>query len=71
MLLTRRLQSGTGLITDEAKGLYATEKIWHDSRPEEIESLPDTTFHRNVDLPIVNADKEGVYSRLFLPFFRR
>ncbi|KAL1940288.1 hypothetical protein VTO73DRAFT_9240 [Trametes versicolor] len=51
--------SGTGLITDEAKGLYATEKIWHDSRPEEIESLPDTTFHRNVDLPIVNADKEG------------
>ncbi|KAI0635606.1 NAD-P-binding protein [Trametes polyzona] len=51
--------SGTGLITDEAKGLYATDKIWHDSRPEEIESLPDDAFHRNVDLPIVNADKEG------------
>ncbi|KAI0822502.1 NAD-P-binding protein [Trametes gibbosa] len=51
--------SGTGLITDEAKGLFATEKIWHDSRPEEIGSLPDDAFHRNVDLPIVTADKEG------------
>lgn len=50
--------------------MYATEKIWHDSRPEEIESLSDTTFHRNVDLPIVNADKEGVSSRRFSPPFQ-
>ncbi|KAI0368793.1 NAD-P-binding protein [Pilatotrama ljubarskyi] len=51
--------SGTGLITDEAKGMFATDKVYHDSCPEEIESLPDDAFHRNVDLPIVKADGES------------
>ena len=42
--------------------MYATDKIYHDSRPEEIESLPDTAFHRNVDLAIVSADREGMFT---------
>ena len=40
--------------------MYATDKVYHDSRQEEIESLPDTAFHRNVDLAIVGADREGI-----------
>ena len=45
--------------------MYATDKVYHDSRPVEIESLPDTAFHRNVDLAIIGADREGM---LTLPF---
>ncbi|KAI0649438.1 NAD-P-binding protein [Trametes meyenii] len=51
--------SGTGLLTDQAKGMWVTDKIYDDSRPEDIDSLPDDAFHRNVDLPIVKADAEG------------
>ena len=41
--------------------MYATDKVYHDSRPEEIESLPDTAFHRNVDLAIIDADNQGAF----------
>ncbi|KAH9889807.1 NAD-P-binding protein [Cubamyces lactineus] len=57
--------SGTGFLTDDARGMYATDKVYHDSRPEEIESLPDTAFHRNVDLAIIGADREG-YLRAYI-----
>ncbi|THH19044.1 hypothetical protein EW146_g2059 [Bondarzewia mesenterica] len=57
--------SGTGTLTDDAVGDKITDKIYHDSRPEEIESLPDTQLHRNVDLEIVKADTEG-YARTFI-----
>jgi hypothetical protein len=33
--------------------------IYNDNDADQIESLPPTAFHRNVDLEIVNADKEG------------
>ena len=44
---------------DNARGLYATETIYYDSDVQQIESLPDTQLHRDVDLEIVGADKEG------------
>ncbi|KAL8286192.1 hypothetical protein RQP46_004680 [Phenoliferia psychrophenolica] len=47
--------SGTGLIADEGKGLHATDHIFSDKRPEEIDALPDTAYHRDVDLLIKNA----------------
>ena len=46
-------------MTDDARGMYTSDKVYHDSRPEEIESLPDTAFHRNVDLAIIDADNQG------------
>ena len=52
-------QSGTGFLTDDAMGMYASDKVYHDSQPKEIESLPDTAFHRNVDLAILEADQAG------------
>ncbi|KAI0783871.1 NAD-P-binding protein [Irpex lacteus] len=63
--------SGTGLLTFDAstKGLGISEKIWNDDDPDDIEqNIPPTAFHRNVDLPIVNADKEGyLKSYIVLP----
>ncbi|CDO71823.1 hypothetical protein BN946_scf184939.g47 [Trametes cinnabarina] len=60
--------SGTGVLTDHANGKYASDKIYHDSRLEEMESLPDTQLHRNVDLTIINADKSGwLYSYIVTP----
>ncbi|KAI0696906.1 NAD-P-binding protein [Cytidiella melzeri] len=60
--------SGTGLLTFEGatKGMYATEKIYRDDDPDDIEaSFPPTAFHRDVDLAIVQADKEG-YARTYI-----
>ncbi|KAH9902739.1 NAD-P-binding protein [Cubamyces lactineus] len=58
--------SGTGFLTDDARGMYATDKVYHDSRPEEIGSLPDTAFHRNVDLAIIDADNQGYLRALIV-----
>ncbi len=43
--------------------MYATDTIYDDSNAEQIESLPPDAFHRNVDLAVVQADKEGMYPR--------
>ncbi|VDC00640.1 unnamed protein product [Peniophora sp. CBMAI 1063] len=51
--------SGTGTLRDEARGMYKSERIYHDDRVEEIESLPPTADHRNVDMEIVRADQSG------------
>ena len=39
--------------------MYKSDIIYHDDRVEEIESLPPTADHRDVDLAIVNADLSG------------
>jgi hypothetical protein len=49
---------------DHAAGDYTTDTIYDDANPDQIESLPDTQIHRNVDLELVKADKEGA-SHLF------
>ncbi|KAI0073995.1 NAD(P)-binding protein [Panus rudis PR-1116 ss-1] len=60
--------SGTGTFTDNAKGLYASDTIWDDANPAQIETLPDNAVHRHVDLPITRADEEGyVRSYIILP----
>ncbi|KAI9061094.1 NAD-P-binding protein [Trametes sanguinea] len=60
--------SGTGVLTDHANGKYASDKVYHDSRLEDMESLPDTQLHRNVDLTIIAADKNGwLYSYIVTP----
>ena len=52
------------MLIDDAAGDYTTDTIYDDANPDQIESLPDTQFHRNVDLELLKADKEGT-SRLF------
>ncbi|KAF8137162.1 hypothetical protein EV363DRAFT_652065 [Boletus edulis] len=51
--------SGTGVLIDKAKGMYAYDTIWDDADPDQLETLPDTQLHRNVDLLVVAADKQG------------
>ncbi|KAM0755790.1 NAD(P)-binding protein [Meredithblackwellia eburnea MCA 4105] len=51
--------SGTGLLTDTAAGLFATEHIFSDKKPQEIDTLPDSAHHRDVDLLIKNAVDSG------------
>ncbi|TFK28556.1 NAD(P)-binding protein [Coprinopsis marcescibilis] len=60
--------SGTGVLTDDAKGLHPTDTIYDDSNPDQIEALAPTQIHRNVDLELVNADKAGyVKTYIVLP----
>jgi nucleoside-diphosphate-sugar epimerase len=49
-------------LTDNAKGMYANDTIWDDTNPDQLETLPDTQSHRNVDLLVLAADKQG-YAR--------
>ncbi|KAK7044262.1 hypothetical protein VNI00_007984 [Paramarasmius palmivorus] len=51
--------SGTGTLADNAAGLGTTDTIYDDADPDQIETLPPTQIHRNVDLEITNADKEA------------
>ena len=46
---------------DDAAGLRSTDVIYVDTNVEQIESIPDTAFHRLVDLDIVAADKDGQF----------
>jgi hypothetical protein len=41
-------------------GMFAYNTVYSDNNVDQIEALPPTAFHRNVDLEIVNADKEGL-----------
>ncbi|KAH0835027.1 hypothetical protein J3R83DRAFT_10764 [Lanmaoa asiatica] len=50
------------VLIDNAKGMYAYDTIWDDTNPDQLETLPDTQLHRNVDLLVLAADKEG-YAR--------
>ena len=59
VLSDQAVQSGTGVLTDDAAGDRSTDVIYDDMNPEKIEALPDTQPHRPVDLAIVKADREG------------
>ncbi|KAG8216629.1 hypothetical protein J3R82DRAFT_6824 [Butyriboletus roseoflavus] len=57
--------SGTGVLTDNAMGMYAYDTIWDDTNLDQLDTLPDTQQHRNVDLLVLAADKEG-YARTYI-----
>jgi nucleoside-diphosphate-sugar epimerase len=60
--------SGTGVLIDNAKGMFACDTIYNDNNVEQIESLAPTQPHRNVDLEIIKADGEGyVKTYIILP----
>ncbi|RXW21741.1 hypothetical protein EST38_g4132 [Candolleomyces aberdarensis] len=60
--------SGTGVLSDDARGMYPTETIYDDLNIKQIESLAPTQIHRNVDLALVDADTEGyIRSYIILP----
>jgi len=60
--------SGTGVLIDDAMGMFAYDTVYNDCDADRIETLPPTQPHRNVDLEIVKADQEGyVKSYIVLP----
>jgi len=50
--------SGTSVLNDNAKGGQKSDKVYHDEKREEIDSVPDSAPHREIDLEIVKAQKE-------------
>jgi len=48
-----------GVLTDDARGMFATDIIYSDLDISQMESLPIGQPHRIVDVGLVNADKEG------------
>ena len=58
---------GPGVLTDSAKGMYAYDTIWDDMNTDQLETLPDTKPHRNVDLLVLAADKQGASVPLCAP----
>lgn len=57
----KHLQNCSGVLADDAAGDRTTETIYNDADPDQIETLPDTQLHRNVDLELLHADKEGIF----------
>lgn len=57
----KHLQNCPGVLADDATGDHATETIYDDADPDQIETLPETQIHRNVDLELLRADKEGIF----------
>ena len=52
------------MIADKAGGMYASDRVYDDSKVEDIESLdPKTQIHRDVDVELVAADQTGTYCR--------
>jgi nucleoside-diphosphate-sugar epimerase len=51
--------SGTSELVDNSKGMYASEKIYTDKDPADVDAnVPDTAPHREIDLAILKARKE-------------
>ncbi|KAF7349072.1 NmrA domain-containing protein [Mycena venus] len=60
--------SGLGCLGDDAKGMFSSSTIYKDTDIAQIEALPATQLHRNVDLAIVDADMQGyINSYIVLP----
>lgn len=57
--------SGTGVLADNAMGKFAGTFIWHDDDPDQIETLEDNALHRDVELMVIDADKQG-YVRSYI-----
>ncbi|OBZ72275.1 Uncharacterized protein C2A9.02 [Grifola frondosa] len=56
------------VLTDHAAGMFASDAIYYDTDPDQIETLAPMQVHRNVDLMIVDADAKGhLKSYIILP----
>lgn len=50
--------SGTSVLDDGAHGQFKSDKVYHDNKRPEIDSVPDSAPHREIDLAIVKAQEE-------------
>ncbi|PIL35407.1 hypothetical protein GSI_02133 [Ganoderma sinense ZZ0214-1] len=54
--------SGAGVLADNARGEYPSKTIYSDLDVRQLKDIPETAFHRTVDLRVVDADERG-YAR--------
>lgn len=60
--------SGTGVLIDDAQGMYPSDVIYSDMDVAQLKAIPETQPHRVVDLDIVKADEQGfVKTYIILP----
>jgi len=57
--------SGTGLISESANGMFASETIYDDTNVEQMRSIVPTAKHRDVDFAVAEADEQG-YARTYI-----
>lgn len=50
--------SGSGVLDDRSKSMFKSDKVFEDDKPADIDALPDSQPHREIDLAIVKARKE-------------
>lgn len=50
--------SGTSVLDDNANGAFKGRQIFHDNKREDIDALPDSAPHRQIDLSILKAQRE-------------
>ncbi|EXJ63831.1 hypothetical protein A1O7_00166 [Cladophialophora yegresii CBS 114405] len=50
--------SGTSCLVDNSRGMYISDRIYSDSRPDEIDAIPPDAPHRAIDLAILAARKQ-------------
>ncbi|KAF8920257.1 hypothetical protein CPB85DRAFT_1372989 [Mucidula mucida] len=51
--------SGTGVLSDDTKGMRATETIYSDLNTALLDTIAPTQPHRSVDLTMFEADEQG------------
>ena len=49
--------SGTSVLDDNAQGEFRSDKIYHDNVRSEVDSVPDSAIHREIDLAIVRSQQ--------------
>ncbi|RPD59610.1 NAD-P-binding protein [Lentinus tigrinus ALCF2SS1-6] len=60
--------SGTGVLADDARGMYVTDTIYDDLNVEQMKSINPNAYHRPVDVLIAEADAQGyVRAHIVLP----
>lgn len=60
-ILDVMLTASAGVLIDDARGMFATNTIYSDLNIPQLESLPESQPHREVDLALVEADGEGMF----------
>ena len=49
---------GAGVLADGALGMYKSSKIYRDDAPDDMDAIPSTAMHRDVDIAAIQAARE-------------
>jgi len=54
------------MIADDALGLHGEHTQYSDLDVEKLNAIPKSALHRNVDIPIIEADNAGFVKAYFI-----